>query len=150
MRASLLLRSSLLALALSTIGGGAPAASGEASAELPHRTSGLWRITTISPEVGMQMNEVCIGEGDSIIGPQDSRCATPSVTRTMDQVVVTIECGAGDRREVTSLLFTGDFRSWYRAQSKITYVGPLSDERRSGLTIDARFLGANCNAGRSD
>lgn len=107
--------------------------------ELPKRAPGLWRITTVSPEVGMQTNDVCISEGDSIIGPQAAACAQPSVTRAGDQVIVTIECGAGDRRSVESLLFTGDFKSWYRAQSKLT-----SGARRSGFSIDARFLATSC------
>lgn len=87
----------------------------------------------------MQTNDVCIGEDDSIVGPRASGCAKPSVTRAQDQVIVTIECVAGDKREVESFLFTGDFQSWYRAQSRIT-----SGARRSGFTIDAKFLRPNC------
>lgn len=87
----------------------------------------------------MQTNDVCIGEDDSIVGPRASGCAKPSVTRVQDQVIVTIECVAGDKREVESFLFTGDFQSWYRAQSRIT-----SGARRSGFTIDAKFLRPNC------
>jgi len=100
----------------------------------------MWRITTVSPEIGMQTNDVCVAEGDSIIGPQAAGCAQPSVTRAGDQVIVTIECGAGDRRDVESLLFTGDFKSWYRAQSKISLGGV-----RSGFTIDAKFLKTSCS-----
>ncbi|WP_040579442.1 DUF3617 family protein [Methylocystis parvus] len=107
---------------------------------LPKRTPGLWRITTLSPEIGMRSNDVCISERDSIIGPQAADCAEPSVTRAGDQTIVTIECGAGDRRVVESLLFTGDFKSWYRAQSKISSGG-----KRSGFSIDAKFLGSGCS-----
>ncbi|MGZ9116202.1 MAG: hypothetical protein ACXW3V_04565, partial [Methylocystis sp.] len=32
-------------------------------AELPKRRPGLWRISTISPEIGLQTNDVCIEEG---------------------------------------------------------------------------------------
>lgn len=103
--------------------------------ELPRRAPGLWRITTVSPDVGMQTHEVCIAEGDSIIGPQPEDCAQPSVARTGDQVIVTIECGAGDKRSVESLLITGDFKSWYRAQSKIS-----SSIIHSGFSIDAKFV----------
>ena len=87
----------------------------------------------------MQTHDVCIAEGDSIVGAQAANCALPSVARAGDQVIVTIECGAGDRRSVESLLFTGDFKSWYRAQSKIT-----SGAHRSGLTIDAQLLSVKC------
>jgi hypothetical protein len=111
----------------------------DVTSELPKRALGLWRITTISPEVGMQSHDVCIGEGDSIIGDQPADCAQPSVTSAGDQVIVTIECGVGDRRNIKSLLFTGDFKSWYRAQSKVT-----AGTHRSSFTIDARFLSMNC------
>lgn len=110
--------------------------------ELPRRAPGVWLITTISPDIGMQRNEVCIGEDDSVIGPQSRDCAPPSVSRADDQVIVTIECGVGARREVESLLFTGDFRTWYRAQSRIT-----SGASRSGYTIDAKFLKPGCAPG---
>jgi hypothetical protein len=106
---------------------------------LPKRAPGLWRITTISAEIGMQSHDVCIAEGDSIIGSQAADCAQPSVTRTMDQVIVTINCGVGDKRSVESLLFTGDFKSWYRAQSKIS-----AGDIRSGFSIDAKLLGRDC------
>ncbi|WP_036285488.1 DUF3617 family protein [Methylocystis sp. ATCC 49242] len=112
----------------------------DASSELPKRERGLWRITTVSPEVGMHTHNVCIAEGDSIIGNQAADCSQPSVKRAGDQVIVTIECGVGDRRNVESLLFTGDFKSWYRAQSKISSGG-----KRSGFSIDAKFLGGDCS-----
>ncbi len=106
------------------------------SSELPKRAPGLWRITTVSPEIGMQSHDVCIAEADSIIGSQAADCSRPSVAHTGDEVIVTIECGVGDRRSFESLLFTGDFKSWYRAQSKIS-----SKNMRSGFSIDAKFLG---------
>lgn len=117
-----------------------------ANFELPGRAPGMWRITTISPEIGMQSNEVCIQEGDSVIGARSLDCAPPSVSRVEDQVIVTIACGTGEQREIESLLFTGDFRTWYRAQSRTT-----SGARRSGYTIDAKFLRSTCtSADRQD
>lgn len=127
-----------LVFSLSLIAGSASSATA-AEDELPKRRPGLWRISTISPEVGMQTNDVCIEEGDSIIGAQDESCTKPSVTRANDQIIVTIECGPKDSREITSLLFTGDFRNWYRAQSRMTAKGA-----RSGFTIDANFLSERC------
>ncbi|MGD9544867.1 MAG: DUF3617 domain-containing protein [Methylocystis sp.] len=110
-----------------------------ADADLPKRRPGVWRISTISPEVGLQTNDVCIEEGDSIVGALDESCATPAVTRAKDQIIVTFECGPQESREVTSLLFTGDFENWYRAQSRQTAKG-----RRSGFTVDAKFLSERC------
>ncbi|HEY8125800.1 MAG TPA: DUF3617 family protein [Methylocystis sp.] len=118
---------------------GAPSPAFASDAEPPKRRPGLWRISTISPEIGLQTHDVCIEDGDSIVGAQDESCAKPSVTHANDQIIVTIECGPKDTRDVTSLLFTGDFRSWYRAQSKTT-----ASARRSGFTIDAKFLSESC------
>lgn len=136
-------RTSLLAAAIALIGATLARDSTFADAstpELPKRAPGFWTITTVSPEIGMQTHDVCIAEGDSIVGPQAADCAQPSVARAGDQVIVTIECGSGDRRSVESFLFTGDFKSWYRAQSKISSGGI-----RSGFSIDAKFLGSGCS-----
>jgi hypothetical protein len=136
-------RTQLLAAAIALAEASAPRVSLSADAlasELPKRTPGMWRITTVSPEVGMQTNDVCIAEGDSVIGPRAAHCQEPSVTRAGDQVIVTITCGAGDSRSVESLLFTGDFKSSYRAQSKMSSGG-----MRTGFSIDATFLGGGCS-----
>lgn len=111
----------------------------KANFDLPKRAPGMWRITTISPEIGMQSNDVCIQEGDSVIGARSLGCAPPSVLRAKDQVIVTITCGVGEQREIESLLFTGDFRTWYRAQSRTTLGA-----QRSGYTINATFLRSTC------
>ena len=137
MQRAQLFSSGLVVALLFLAGAHSPALSSDA--ELPKRRPGLWRISTISPEIGLQTNDVCIEEGDSIIGAQDESCAKPSVTHANDQIIVTIECGPKDARDITSLLFTGDFQSWYRAQSKATAKGT-----RSGFTIDAKFLSERC------
>ena len=66
----------------------------------------------------MLTHEVCIEESDGIVGAPDENCAKPLVERASDQTIVTIACDRKDGREVTSILFTGDFQDWYRAQSK--------------------------------
>ncbi|WP_330085029.1 DUF3617 domain-containing protein [Methylocystis iwaonis] len=135
-----LLSPSLFALVMSlSVSAGEAQPTGATQTELPTRAPGLWRITTVSPEIGMQTNDVCITAGDSIIGPRASGCARPSVSRAGDQVIVTVECVAAGRREVESFLFTGDFKSWYRAQSKMS-----SGAIRSGFTIDAKLLRKSC------
>ncbi|MDP3553638.1 DUF3617 family protein [Methylocystis sp.] len=139
MQRAQLFSSGLVVALLFLAGAHSPALSSDA--ELPKRRPGLWRISTISPEIGLQTHDVCIEEGDSIIGAQDESCAKPSVTHANDQIIVTIECGPKDARDVTSLLFTGDFQNWYRAQSKATAKG-----NRSGFTIDAKFLSERCTS----
>jgi hypothetical protein len=128
----------LLACGGDAFAGGRDAQIGEPM-DLPKRRPGLWRISTLSSETGLQTHEACVAATDSVIGDAFAGCAPPHVTRVEDQIVATIDCDAG--REVTSLLFTGDFRNWYRAQARMT-----SGARHSGFTIDAKFMSEQCGA----
>jgi len=116
------------------------------SDSLPIRKSGLWRISTLSPATGLHFGETCIRPEDSILGERDAACASPGVIREGEQVVVTIICEEGGQHVVTSLLLTGDFTTWYRAQGKITSQGATKgSEVHSGFTIDAKFLQSDCS-----
>jgi hypothetical protein len=114
--------------------------------ELPQRRPGLWRIKTISPDVGLQSHDVCIEAGDGILGAPQDNCTKPTVESAQGgEVIVTFSCDLHGAREVTSLLLTGDFSSWYRAQSKTTLTQKSGATReRSGFTIDAKFLQPEC------
>jgi hypothetical protein len=113
--------------------------------ELPQRRPGLWRISTISPEVGLATHDVCIEAGDSLIGAIDETCDKPTVQPAQDQWIVTLSCSRASGREVTSFLFTGDFSSWYRAQAKSSFTRADGIAAQgSGFTIDAKFLGREC------
>ena len=112
---------------------------------LPLRKSGLWRISTLPPAVGLQVGEACVGPKDSIIGDADTGCVKPEIKRAGEQTVVTVVCVADGRRVTSSLLLTGDFTTWYRAQGKMTSEGadPSADVH-SGFTVDAKFLRLDC------
>lgn len=126
----------------------ARAASLETQADdLPTRHEGLWRISTLSADAGLQVSEACVRAGDSIIGEMRQGCSKPQVTRHGDQTIVTIVCEEESQNNVTSLLFTGDYVAWYRAQGKITSRDRMSGaEMHSGFTIDAQHLRSNCEA----
>jgi hypothetical protein len=107
----------------------------------------LWRISTLSADAGLQISETCLQPEDSIVGEKDPACDDAKVIREGDQVVVTITCEESGRRVVRSLLFTGDFATWYRAQGKITSrASTPGSEVHSGFTIDAKFLQPDCAA----
>ena len=138
----------LLAVACvgATAGHAETAAPNPPIADLPKRKPGLWRISTISPEIGMLTHEVCIEKSDGIVGAPDENCAKPLVERASDQTIVTIACDRKDGREVTSILFTGDFQDWYRAQSKASSTDAVHGTIwRSGFTIEARHLRDECS-----
>jgi hypothetical protein len=120
-----------------------------ASAGLPARAPGMWRITTVSPEIGMQTNEVCIEGNDKIIGAWGAGCDQPAVESVKDGMIVTIGCLRSDAKEVTSLYFTGDLKKSYRAQSRTTITNVKSGASvRTGFTIEAKFLTLKCTAPR--
>jgi len=106
----------------------------------------LWRISTLSAATGLHVSETCLQPGDSIVGEREAACGEPRVIREGDQVVVTITCEESGQHVVRSLLFTGDFTTWYRAQGKITSHGSANgSELHSGFTIDAKFLQSDCH-----
>ncbi|WP_018267811.1 DUF3617 domain-containing protein [Methylosinus sp. LW4] len=123
-----------------------PFAASALADDLPQRRAGLWRIKTISPEVGLQSHDVCIEAADGLLGAPQDNCTKPTVESAQGgEVIVTFSCDLHGAREVTSLLFTGDFSSWYRAQSKTTLTQKSGVTReRSGFTIDAKFLQPDC------
>lgn len=143
------LRRAALRLAIGGAATLALVAGADAAPELPQRRPGVWRISTISPEVGLQTNDVCIETGDSLIGSFAENCAEPIIEAAGGQWIVTLSCGRAGGKDVTSLLFTGDFTSWYRAQAKSTFT--RADGKAlpgTGFTIDAKFLGPDCPKGR--
>jgi len=142
-RAALAAMAAMMAAVASDAPAEAPMPGGETAA-LPQRRPGYWRISTISPQLGMQTHEVCIEAGDSIIGSLGKGCDAPSIRAGGGETIVTFACDLGGARQVTSLLFTGDFTSWYRAQSKVTVSRGASAAERSGFTIDAKFLTPDC------
>jgi len=86
-----------------------------------------------------------VGPKDSIIGDEeDADCAKPEIAHAGEQIVVTVICAADGRRVTSSLLFTGDFTTWYRAQGKITSAGENRMDLHSGFTIDAKYLRSDC------
>jgi hypothetical protein len=112
---------------------------------LPKRKPGLWKISTISSEFGMQTNTSCISADDSIIGPTPKHCPKPQIKSTQTDLIVTFDCPAINGREVTSMIFSGDYSSKYRSQSKITYFGNNSEMHMTGFTIEAQFIADNCD-----
>lgn len=130
--------SALLCLNFSAAGAAEP---------LPVRKSGHWRITTVADSFGMKTFDTCIAPGDSIVsGIGDKACSSPDVKRIADEVFVNVTCKTGSGTELTSTLFTGDFKSWYRGTTKMTFDPPENGVPHMGVTIDATFIGAECPA----
>lgn len=111
-------------------------------AELPIRKAGAWEITTVAEHFGMKRFTTCITPTDPIVlGAGDKECLSPDVTKTGNDVIVNVMCKRANGTEFTSMLFAGDFSSWYRATSKMTFTFPDGRESHTGLSITARYEG---------
>jgi hypothetical protein len=135
-----------LAALIAAVTTGAQTASVAARAEeLPVRKAGRWELTTIAAAIGMRTVDVCIGPDDAIVsGVGEPGCSPPKVRRTGEEVIVDIVCKSKNGEQTTSTLFTGDFTTWYRATSKMTFDPPTPGGASMGVTIDAKYKGTEC------
>jgi hypothetical protein len=116
---------------------------------LPVRKPGSWELTTIAPTVGMKTFKTCIAPGDSIASGGTGDCGSPSVKRVGDEVFVNVLCKSSAGTEKISMLVTGDFKTWYRAITKITFDPPQSGLPHMGVTIDGKYVGPDCKGDTS-
>ena len=113
--------------------------------ELPVRRPGLWQLTTVAGSIGMRTFETCITSSDSVItGVGDNKCVTSKVLRLGDELYVDVECKTDAGKQKTSTVLTGDFATWYRAMSKITFNPPQAGISNMGATVDGKFLSSQC------
>ena len=113
--------------------------------ELPVRRPGLWQLTTVAESIGMKTFETCITPADSILpGVGDQNCLTSKVLRLGDELYVDVECKTDARTQKTSTVLTGDFATWYRAMSKMTFNPPEHGVPNMGVTVDGKYLGPQC------
>lgn len=133
----------LLGLTLACTSAGADGGTG-----VPQRKPGHWKLTSISAELGMTTVDACITSADSIAAPQSGRtCTTPVVERADDQVIVNLSCTSKLGEERISTLFTGDFQTWYRGITKITFDPAPASQSNMAVTVDAKFIGPTCPDG---
>lgn len=116
---------------------------------MPVRKAGLWHIRTIAESFGTREIDACISPEDAIVpGPEGFKCAPARVKSGGQETIVTLECTKGAEHQVTSVLFTGDFATWYRGQSKLTITtdggGNIPDT--VGFTIYAQYVREKCDA----
>lgn len=109
---------------------------------LPVRKPGLWAITTVADNFGMQQFQTCINAGDAIVpGIGDEHCDTPEIKSANSEAIVNVTCHMKGGAQYTSSLLSGDFQKWYRATSKITFKFADGRESRDGVQITAKYVG---------
>lgn len=114
---------------------------------LPVRKAGRWQLTTVADTVGMKSFDSCITAADPVItGAGEKNCTMSNVKRLGNERFVTVVCKTGAGKETTSTVLTGDFTTWYRAMSKITFDPPQGGIAHMGVTIDGKYLGPGCSS----
>lgn len=125
-------------------------ATADASSLLPVRKAGHWQLTTVAATVGMKTFDACISESDPIVtGIGDKNCTTSDVRIIGDERYVDVVCKTDLGRQITSTVLTGDYKTWYRAMSKITFDPPQNGVSHVGVTIDGKYLGSDCSFSKS-
>lgn len=125
------------------------AESALASTSLPIRKSGHWRLTSVAATLGMKTFDTCIDAADPIItGIGDKNCATTNIKVLGDEHYLDVVCTTKAGKETTSTVLTGDFKTWYRAMSKITFDPPQNGVNHIGVTIDGKYVGPDCSVGK--
>ena len=130
----------LAALTFFTLTGAALAAT-----DAPHRKPGYWELTTVAPMIGMKTTNVCIGAKDDIVTPENSgECSPPKVTPAGGETIVDVVCANAAGKQTISTVLTGDFKTSYKAIVKMTFDPPLGKTDKMGVTIEGKYLTAEC------
>lgn len=118
-----------------------------AATQLPVRKAGHWQLTTVAETVGMKTFDTCISSADPVVtGIGDRNCQESDVKSLGNERYVDVVCRTPVGKETTSTVLTGDFTTWYRAMSKITFDPPQNGISHMGVTIDGKYLGADCSS----
>ena len=125
-----------------------------AAQDLPKRKSGLWEIRTSSlgptkaPAAAQGATvQLCIDEktDDAVtqqaLGMAKQSCTKQDIRKTGNQVVVDSVCKFGDTTATTHSVFTGEFDSAYKVETRSTYDPPLMGMREGNALIEAKWLG---------
>lgn len=117
------------------------------AADVPVRTPGQWQLTTVSDSMGMRTVKTCIAATDDVVlGENAKNCGPVDVKTIANETFVNVTCPAGNSRQKISTLLTGDFSTWYRAVTKITFDPPQDGVSHVGVIVDGKYLGKDCAA----
>lgn len=113
--------------------------------DLPVRKPGRWQLTTVAETIGMKTFETCVTPADGIVpGAGDKNCRIAKVKRLADELYVDVECKDDSGSQKTSTVLTGDFSTWYRAVSKMTFDPAQQGVSHMGVIVDGKYLGPEC------
>jgi len=121
------------------------------AADIPIRKTGQWQLTSVSDSAGLRTVKTCIAATDNIVlGDNAKNCGPVDVKTIGNETFVNVTCPDGNVRQKISTLLTGDFTSWYRAVTKITFDPPQSGVSHLGVIVDGKYLGPSCDPDSSD
>jgi hypothetical protein len=125
--------------------------AGAAAADAPKRKSGLWEMKISGGHMpgGMSMQQCVDQKSDDISKMQEakSNCTKNVVRREGEKIVGESVCKIEGTTATTRTVFSGNFDSAFKADSRSTYEPPLRGMRESSSAIEAKWLGP-CAAGQ--
>jgi uncharacterized protein DUF3617 len=131
-------------------------AVGDATSETPpRRKSGLWEIkTTVSNSPREFTGQICVDQNsddlwtDGVKSGDQMTCSKNTVRKEGSDWVSESVCQVESSTATTRAVFTGNFESNYRVESKSSYVPPLMGIKEGTTVIDAKWLGP-CEPGQT-
>jgi hypothetical protein len=130
------------------------AGSALAQSDLPRRKSGLWLITISGgPDPAMQFHECVDRDKDDFMrgdpgNTADPECSKNEIRRQGGSVILESVCKEEGSTATTRAVFTGNFDTAYKGESKTTYRPPLQGIGEMTQKTEGRWIATACKPGQ--
>jgi hypothetical protein len=124
------------------------------SQDFPKRKEGLWEIKSVGLQAsGMPATQFCVGDAtdkadaalDRIASSKGS-CQFGAFKRAGEAFMAESVCKEGKRVVTSRSIASGDFASFYRVDTLVTYVPPLAGVKSEDRdALEGRYLGPCLN-----
>jgi hypothetical protein len=125
-----------------------------ASFDPPKRKSGLWELKVQHEKMpGPQVMQQCVDQKtddmmkDSAQAKEATSCSKNELRKEGANIVAESVCKVNGSSAKTRAVFSGNFESAYKVDSRSTYEPPLHGMREATTKMEAKWLGP-CKAGQ--
>lgn len=133
---------------------GLSVAGGAQALDMPKRKSGLWELkTNTSNSSKPNTMHMCVDEQtDDMLtnmgsGMGKKMCSKNELRKEGNKYIAESVCSFGSSTATTHSVFTGDFTTAYRGESKSTYQPPMMGMSEATTEIEAKWTGP-CKPGQ--
>jgi hypothetical protein len=143
-----------IAFLVLTAGVAVSVATSAQALDMPKRKSGLWELkTTTSNSSTPRTMQMCVDEQtDDILqnfgaGMGKKTCSKNDLRKEGNQYIGESVCSFGGSTATSRSVFTGDFTTDYRGETKSTYNPPMMGMSEASTLIEAKWTGP-CKPGQ--